>query len=320
MAAKNEPLKDLKITRVYDAPVKAVWDAWTDPDQAAKWWGPRGFSIKTLEKDLRPGGYWKYIMYGPDGATWDNKTIYFEVEKEKKLVYDHGGGDDRPPLFRVTVLFSEVRGKTKMEMTMTLSSPEHAAETAKFIKQVGGNSTWDRLAEYLAKEQDHKETFVINRKFQVPIETMFEMWSNPSHLAKWLPPKGMEMTYFRSDIRDGAINFYKMSGDNFELYGQIEYVKIDRPNQLVYLQRFTDKDEKPGRHPMIPVWPANMKTTVQFTSEEPDSTRVTITWEPQAPLTNEELTAFINMRPSMTEGWRGSLDKLDALLGHEDSW
>ncbi len=29
------------ITRVYNAPVKTVWDAWTDPAKAAQWWGPR---------------------------------------------------------------------------------------------------------------------------------------------------------------------------------------------------------------------------------------------------------------------------------------
>ena len=38
---------ELRITRVYDAPVKAVWDAWTDPEQVGKWWGPRGFTITT---------------------------------------------------------------------------------------------------------------------------------------------------------------------------------------------------------------------------------------------------------------------------------
>ena len=182
--AANKGSKDLKITRIYDAPVSAVWDAWTDPVQTAKWWGPRGFSITTLSKDLRVGGHWKYIMHGPDGTNWDNKTVYLEVEEFKKLVYDHGGSDDRPPLFRVTVLFSEVKGKTKMQMTMTLPSPEAAAETAKFVKQAGGNSTWDRLAEFLA-EQDGREQFVINRTFDVSIETLLAQWRNTQELAKW---------------------------------------------------------------------------------------------------------------------------------------
>src|SRR6185503_16104892 len=120
-------------TRIYDAPVKAVWDAWTDPKQVAQWWGPRGFTLTTHSKDLRPGGHWHYTMHGPDKVNYVNKTKYFEVEKEAKLVYDHGGNDERKPLFRVTVLFSAVKGGTRMDMTMTLPTPEEAEQTKKFI-------------------------------------------------------------------------------------------------------------------------------------------------------------------------------------------
>ncbi len=36
MAGKNNP-NELYITRIYDAPVKAVWDAWVDPKQVGQW-------------------------------------------------------------------------------------------------------------------------------------------------------------------------------------------------------------------------------------------------------------------------------------------
>ena len=132
MAEKSKS-NQIHITRIYDAPRQAVWEAWTDPAQVAQWWGPRGFTLTTHSKDLRPGGHWHYTMHGPDGVDYPNKTKYFEVETAAKLVYDHGGFDDRPPLFRVTVLFSDVGAKTKMEMTMTLATPEAAEEIRKFI-------------------------------------------------------------------------------------------------------------------------------------------------------------------------------------------
>lgn len=78
-----------------------------------------------------------------------------------------------PPMFRVTVNFSETGGKTKMEMTMALPTPEAAFETKKFIKKAGGDATWDRLAEYLSK----KDIFVINRSFEAPIDVLFHMWT-----------------------------------------------------------------------------------------------------------------------------------------------
>lgn len=121
---------EIRILRTYDAPMQAVWDAWTDPAQVAQWWGPRGFTLTTHSKDLRSGGSWAYTMHGPDGADYPNKTLYLEVQALAKLVYDHGGNDDRPPMFRVTVVFAEADGKTRMDMCMSLPSAHAAAQTA----------------------------------------------------------------------------------------------------------------------------------------------------------------------------------------------
>lgn len=316
MAGKTKS-NSINITRVYDAPVEAVWDAWTDPKKAAKWWGPRGFTITTHSKDLRVGGHWSYTMHGPDGTDWVNKTLYHEVVEHTKLVYDHGGSDDRPPLFRVTVLFSEVDGKTKMEMSMTLPTPEAAEETRKFIKKAGGNGTWDRLAEYLEKESTGREKFVINRSFEVPLETMFEMWTDPKQFSQWLPPTGMTMQFIRTDIRPGHSSFYLMTGNNLKMYGRVEYIDIRKPDRIVYTQQFCDENEKISRHPMAPVWPETMLTTVTLTEEGPDQTRVNVVWEPQGNVTREELDAFIQAKAGMTLGWTGSFDKLEALLPKE---
>jgi len=306
---------ELHLTRVYDAPVKAVWDAWTDPEQVAKWWGPRGFTITTHSKDLKVGGHWNYTMHGPDGKDWPNTTKYFEVEPMKKLVYDHGGNDEQKPLFRVTVTFAESGGKTKMDMTMTLPTPEAAEETRKFIKMAGGNSTWDRLAEYLEEELSGVKKFVINRSFDCSIEKMFEIWTNPDHISKWMPPTGFDMEYIKADIRTGGESFSKMSNAaGMTMYAKARYVTIEKPNLIVYTQQFADENGNVSRHPMAPTWPETMKTHVQFTAEGPDQTRITITWECIGDVTEEEMATFVNGRAGMTIGWTGSFDKLEEYL------
>jgi uncharacterized protein YndB with AHSA1/START domain len=314
MPAKSKS-NELRLTRVYDAPAGAVWDAWTDPEQVAQWWGPRGFTLTTHSKDLRPGGHWHYTMHGADGTDYINKTIYHEVETHKKLVYDHGGNDERKPLFRVTVLFAEAGGKTRMDMTMALPTPEAAEEARKFIKRAGGDSTWDRLAEYLEKESSGKEQFVINRTFDAPLDVMFEMWTNPKHLSKWLAPTGFEMEYIRSDINPGGSTLFFMTNNkDVKFYGRAEYQKIQKPDTIVYTQQFCDENENLSRHPKAPTWPATMLTTVKLAAEDADRTRVTVTWEPHGPTTREELEAFISARAGMTQGWTGSFDKLEELL------
>ena len=185
-------------------------------------------------------------------------TKFLEVDEYARLVYDHGGYADRPPMFRVTVSFAAVGKKTKMEMTMALPSEQAAKETKEFVKKVGGEATWDRLAEYLSST----DRFVINRSFDAPIDVMFDMWTNPKHVAAWLPPTGLTMEFLRADIKPGGSGFFCMRGDGVTMSGKTNYQQIQRPHLIVYTQVFCDKDENLSRHPMAPTWPAVMLTTV----------------------------------------------------------
>ena len=181
-------------------------------------------------KICRPGGHWPTRCTAPTASTTPTRHIYFEVEEHAKLVYDHGGNDDRPPLFRVTVLFSEVDGKTKMDMTMALPTPEAAEETRKFIKQAGGDSTWDRLAEYLEKESTGKEKFVINRTFDAPLEVMFEMWTDPEHFPRgWARPASRwRFIRLRHQARRRHVLFHD-DGDGVKMYGRPSTWRLKSP-------------------------------------------------------------------------------------------
>ncbi len=314
--SETDSAREIRITRVYDAPVALVWDAWTDPAQVAQWWGPRGFSITTKARELRPGGTWEYTMHGPDGKDWPNFTRYHEVVPQSRLVYDHGASSaDAEPLFRVTALFRDKGDKTELEITMKLATAEAAAQTRAFVKQVGGNATWDRLGEHLEKTSSDTDIFIINRSFDTPIDTMWDMWTTPDHFAKWLPPTGFTMRFMRADIRAGGDSFYAMTNGAFTMYGRAEYDVVQRPDRIEYTQVFTDEQEHIVRHPAAPTWPAKMRTKVTLVAEGPSATRVTIRWSVEGDATPEEMATFVNGRAGMTMGWTGSFDKLEAVLG-----
>jgi uncharacterized protein YndB with AHSA1/START domain len=316
MAGTKNKSNEIHLSRVYDAPVKMVWDAWNEPDQAAQWWGPRGFTLTTHHKDFRPGGLWHYTMHGPDGVDYVNKAKYFEVEPYSRMVYDHGGNDEQKPMFRVTVLFQEVGGKTHMEMTMALPTPEAAEDTRKFIKKAGGDSTWDRLAEYLEKAISQKETFVLTRSFHAPLEWMYDLWSKPEHIARWMPPSGFTMKFIEVDMRPGGKGFYSMTdaSGKMTMYGKAQYLEFARPHRIVYTQEFADEKGNTAHHPMSPTWPETMLTTILFAAEGPDQTRVTVLWEPTGKAVPAETETFVHSRAGMAQGWTGSLDKLDDYL------
>jgi uncharacterized protein YndB with AHSA1/START domain len=106
-----------------------------------------------------------------------------------------------------------------------------------------------------------------------------------------------------------------MSGVHGKMYGRAAYREIERPHRIVYTQQFCDDKEQLARHPMAPTWPETMLTTIVLTEEGPTRTRVTITWEPTGAVTPVELDTFVKGRTGMTQGWTGSLDQLEALLG-----
>jgi uncharacterized protein YndB with AHSA1/START domain len=314
MAARNKS-SVISLTRVYDAPLQMVWDAWTVPEEVAQWWGPRGFTITTHSRDLRTGGHWTYTMHGPDGTYYENITTYLDVVPLQRMVYDHGATRDSPPLFRVTALFTERDGHTQLDMSMTFATPEVAEQMTGFIKKAGGNGTWDRLAEYLGKQTTGKEQFFIARSFDADIETVYEMWSNPEHIAQWLPPTGATMRFLRADMRDGGSSFYAMTfPDGATMHGRIQYIAFEKPHRIAYTQQFCDEQERVIRPPFFKDWPETMLTTVELTAEGPDRTRVRVCWEPHV-ANAADIAEFVKQRGSMTMGWTGSFDKLEALIG-----
>src|SRR5579871_4962532 len=88
---------ELEFVRTYAAPRQLVWDAWTDPDQIAQWWGPRGITTprESIELDLRPGGRMAFEMVDDaTGIRYPNSGTILEVEPPARLVWSDDGFPD----------------------------------------------------------------------------------------------------------------------------------------------------------------------------------------------------------------------------------
>ncbi len=113
--------QSLVLVRVFDAPVAAVWRAWTAPDAVTKWWGPHGMTTSAT-MDVRTGGTFALTMRAADGADYPITGEYLDVVENRYLVMemhldDHpaswhdylaeevtkaGGAEDVPPSLTVT--------------------------------------------------------------------------------------------------------------------------------------------------------------------------------------------------------------------------
>ncbi|MGH7562402.1 MAG: SRPBCC family protein [Gemmatimonadales bacterium] len=58
--------REIRIERVFDAPRDLVWQAFTDPEMLAQWWG-RGNKLVIERFEPYRGGHWRFVEHGPDG-------------------------------------------------------------------------------------------------------------------------------------------------------------------------------------------------------------------------------------------------------------
>ena len=144
--------REIVLTRLFDAPRERVFEAWTDREQVAKWWGPNGFTTTIREMDVRPGGVWRFVMHGPDGVDYDNRTTYREVIPPERLVYKYEDEAEAPG-FEATVTFEDRNGKTLVTMRSLFPSAEARDYVVREIGAIeGGNQTLARLGEFLASQ------------------------------------------------------------------------------------------------------------------------------------------------------------------------
>ncbi len=142
-------------TRVFDAPRKLVFAAFTDPQHLAQWWGPNGFTTTTSAFDFRGGGEWRFVMHGPDGRDYHNRIIFDEILPPERLVYHHTGDEDVEPVrFTQRLTFEDLRkNRTRLIWHGTFASAE---ERARVIKDYGADKgllqTMARLAEFVEKK------------------------------------------------------------------------------------------------------------------------------------------------------------------------
>lgn len=143
--------REITITRVFDAPREAVWRAWTEPDQLARWWGKRGWStpLSTVTLDVRPGGAFRLNSISDEnGAEMPLDVVYREVVELERLVWADPADADRPGTEgRVgTVTFTDLGdGRTEMVFHTTVQMSDELRRAA----EGGLGSAFDRLAETL---------------------------------------------------------------------------------------------------------------------------------------------------------------------------
>lgn len=141
--------RELYITRLLNAPVELVWEVFTNPEHIKNWWGPEGFTNTIITMDVKPQGVWEFVMHGPDGKTYNNKSMYKEIVPHAKIVFDHVAPD-----FTTTLTFEAREGKTFLTWHMLFKTKEQFEQLVKTVQADEGlKQNIVKLEDYLFNQQ-----------------------------------------------------------------------------------------------------------------------------------------------------------------------
>jgi len=156
--------------------------------------------------------------------------------------------------------------------------------------------------------------FVISRVFDAPRELVWKAMTEPERMKEWWGPKGFTVLAAKMDLRPGGSYHYGMAGpDGTQMWGKMAYREVDAPSRLVFINSFSDEAGGVTRHPMAPTWPLEMLSILTFEELPGGKTRFTVRWSPHNASAEEQQT-FDAGHASMTQGWTGTLDKLEQYL------
>jgi len=233
--------REIVITRMINAPRERVFEAMTDPKQVVHWWGPNGFTTTIHKMDVRPGGVWHHTMHGPDGTDYPNKSIFKEIVRPERIVYQHAGGEKERGggCFSATWTFEAQGEKTKMTGRLTFASSEERDRIAiRYQALEGGKQTLARLENYLSEKRagenaNRKNTpVVLERTFDAPVQKVWKALTHKDQMKEWY----FDLPEFRAEV--GFEFEFTASKDDKKYRHLCEVTEVITGRKLTYSWRY----------------------------------------------------------------------------------
>jgi uncharacterized protein YndB with AHSA1/START domain len=136
----------LIVRRTIRASTERLFDAWTQPEQLKKWWGPASVECIDAKVDLRVGGCYRIANRFPDGRVLWIAGEFESIERSKRLVYTWRLESTDGPPERVTVTF-EPRGS---ETEVVVTHERIPTKAMRDMHEQGWSGCLDGLAEFVS--------------------------------------------------------------------------------------------------------------------------------------------------------------------------
>jgi uncharacterized protein YndB with AHSA1/START domain len=156
--------------------------------------------------------------------------------------------------------------------------------------------------------------FVISRVLDAPRDVVWQCFTDQERMKAWWGPKGVTVLSSKMELRPGGLYHYSMQWPGAPvMWGRFVYREIVPTERLVFISSFSDENGGVTRHPLAPQWPLEMLTTFTFEEVPGGKTSFTVRWAPHN-ASAEERKTFDEGHASMTQGWSGTLERLEGYL------
>jgi uncharacterized protein YndB with AHSA1/START domain len=146
--------REIRMTRLFNAPRHLVWEAMSKPEHIKRWWGclGEGYSVPVCEVDLRPGGKWRFVNRHPKGEA-EFYGEYREIVPPERVVFTEIFAPFPDAGSLVTAVLTEENDKTRLTVTAQYPSLEVRDLVIGTGMAKGAAASYDRLEEVAAELQ-----------------------------------------------------------------------------------------------------------------------------------------------------------------------
>jgi uncharacterized protein YndB with AHSA1/START domain len=146
--------REIRMTRLFDAPRQLVFEAMSKPEHVRRWWGclNEGYSVPVCEIDLRPGGRWRFVNRHPEGEAAFHGE-YREITPPSRIVFTEVFEDFPDSVSVVTAELADEGGKTRLTATIEYPSKDVRDMVIASGMSTGAGISYDRLEDLLAELQ-----------------------------------------------------------------------------------------------------------------------------------------------------------------------
>ena len=242
----------------YPVPVARLWEAYADPRQLEKFWGPETWPATFTRHDMSVGGRSQYYMTGPDGSRSHGWWRFLAVERPHRFEVEDGFADEKGhpnaamPSMRMIFTFDDMPGGSRFTSITYFPSLEAMEQLVAMGMMEGLRSALGQLDDVLADLASFAATRAteahilndrqvrITRIIRGSLDQVWRAHSERELLQRWLlGPDGWTMPVCDVASKVGDRYRYEWErNDGAQRFGfEGELLELDAPHRAVTTER-----------------------------------------------------------------------------------